>query len=451
MKKTLLSLTLCLTSIFGFSQNYTYHSADDCTFLNTSGSATYVSSIINPNTTDPTTAPNTSINVSSVLPDANNSGFFFELPVPIQPGDNLSLSLRLYATNDGGNNIGSGRYRFRLYNSNLGLASADRIQIIAGDYIGGEWVTVSYVESSVPETSNGTIAANGGYDSLLFIPSNNAAAIETIYFDDIIANIEPNTLDDDATLETGNDWLLNNSPDVLNGTIAGFSGSTIEEAQPTPSTSGNSSSTVLKITRDNDKSSTGLKLTSDYDIDYTTGNLKFRIFPECNLDTNSNVQIRLRDDGSTTDQIIYPAVSLVDNQWNEVTIDLGSITPDPVAANNLYNEFVFLVNSGDATSASNGAVFYMDAIQTPEASTLSTNDITTNINSINLYPNPVTNSFQLDSNKPIESVKLYNITGRLLKTFRAEANYDISDLATGIYLVNIKTQSTSETLRLVKK
>jgi len=71
--------------------------------------------------------------------------------------------------------------------------------------------------------------------------------------------------------------------------------------------------------------------------------------------------------------------------------------------------------------------------------------------SVVAYPNPVKNSFQLDSNNSIDSVELYNITGRLLKTFKEEANYDISDLATGIYIANIKTQLGSKTLRIVKE
>ncbi|MEH1006466.1 T9SS type A sorting domain-containing protein [Winogradskyella sp. ECml5-4] len=81
---------------------------------------------------------------------------------------------------------------------------------------------------------------------------------------------------------------------------------------------------------------------------------------------------------------------------------------------------------------------------------LSTNDFE-RLESVKLYPNPAKNSFQIDSNNNIERVELYNITGQLLKTFKEEANYDISDLATGIYIANIKTQLGSKTLRVVKE
>ncbi|EPR73201.1 Pectate lyase [Winogradskyella psychrotolerans RS-3] len=83
--------------------------------------------------------------------------------------------------------------------------------------------------------------------------------------------------------------------------------------------------------------------------------------------------------------------------------------------------------------------------------TLSTTDFETMETAVKIYPNPAKNSFQIDSNNSIDSVQLYSITGQLLKTFKQEANYDISDLATGVYIANIKTQLGSKTLRIVKE
>ncbi|WP_298946189.1 T9SS type A sorting domain-containing protein [uncultured Polaribacter sp.] len=83
--------------------------------------------------------------------------------------------------------------------------------------------------------------------------------------------------------------------------------------------------------------------------------------------------------------------------------------------------------------------------------TLSTDDFDAKTAAITAYPNPVTNSFQINSSENVEDVKLYNISGRLVKTFKASANYDVSDLATGVYMTTIKTQLGSKTLRLVKQ
>lgn len=99
--------------------------------------------------------------------------------------------------------------------------------------------------------------------------------------------------------------------------------------------------------------------------------------------------------------------------------------------------------------------FYVDSIT---ANKELTTDISLSIDEysaaleagINLYPNPVTNSFQIDSKNNIETVKLYDITGNLSKAFTSKSNYDISDLSAGVYIVNIKTQIGSNTLKVVK-
>lgn len=106
------------------------------------------------------------------------------------------------------------------------------------------------------------------------------------------------------------------------------------------------------------------------------------------------------------------------------------------------------------TNLDNGFKVYVDTITATAAfsgAPLSTNDFDAKSEAIFAYPNPVTNSFQIDSSENVENVKLYNISGRLVKTFTGNSNYDVSDLATGVYITTIKTQLGSKTLRLVKK
>lgn len=83
--------------------------------------------------------------------------------------------------------------------------------------------------------------------------------------------------------------------------------------------------------------------------------------------------------------------------------------------------------------------------------TLGVDDFETQETSVKVYPNPVTNSFQLSSTEDVQNVQIYSITGSLLKTFNKTANYDISDLATGIYIANVKTALGSKTVKIVKQ
>ncbi|WP_139959235.1 T9SS type A sorting domain-containing protein [Flavicella sediminum] len=464
MKKTLLTLTLALTSLFGYSQ-YIYHSVDECktlTNVTTSENITYTVSVANPDTTNPIAEPNTSTNVSRIETTSNNASLLYALPNPIAVGTSFSLSMRIYSATEGGNGSGSGRVVVRLFNSVKGTGNGNRVNLFTSTKTAGEWVTLSYPATVLPDNTDEDIDSNGGYDRLLIIPVNNPedkndlSNVSPLFIDDIQLNIEPTAptvlADDTADLDTDHLWFYDNSPDAFNATISNTGGAMYEEAQATPTTDGNSSPTVLKITRGDDSANSGIVFLG-HKFDYTTGNLKFRIYPECNPNATSNVRIRVRINGAedTSEQISFASIDLVENIWNEVTIDLSSVTPNPVAPNNVYDTFVFLFNQGDATAASNGAVFYVDAVQAPKVALLSTNDIKIQDEELSVSPNPVNNSFQLNTQNALESVQVFGINGSLLKTFDTAASYDISDLDAGVYFVSGNSAKGTNTVKIVKK
>jgi 1,4-alpha-glucan branching enzyme len=86
-----------------------------------------------------------------------------------------------------------------------------------------------------------------------------------------------------------------------------------------------------------------------------------------------------------------------------------------------------------------------------QASTLSVEEVTTSAFAI--FPNPVNDSFK--TNKSLNGLQIYDITGKLVKSFTGEFskndNYDISSLTNGIYLVKIENENgESITSKLVK-
>lgn len=72
---------------------------------------------------------------------------------------------------------------------------------------------------------------------------------------------------------------------------------------------------------------------------------------------------------------------------------------------------------------------------------LSTNEFTLN-NAFTLFPNPSTNYFELATNESIQiiEVNVYSLQGQLIKTFKNQKQYDVSDLAKGIYIIKIKAE-----------
>ncbi|MEP5131706.1 T9SS type A sorting domain-containing protein, partial [Nonlabens ulvanivorans] len=73
---------------------------------------------------------------------------------------------------------------------------------------------------------------------------------------------------------------------------------------------------------------------------------------------------------------------------------------------------------------------------------------------LKLFPNPSTGIVNINGTVVIDSVTVTNLLGQQLKTIfvnNENAVIDISDLATGLYLFEIQSGSSSATRRVVKK
>lgn len=70
--------------------------------------------------------------------------------------------------------------------------------------------------------------------------------------------------------------------------------------------------------------------------------------------------------------------------------------------------------------------------------------------SVELYPNPVSNEFRLKGIDKVSQISIYDMSGRLVKTFASQSQYDISGLAKGNYIVLVKGATTHQ-FKIVKK
>lgn len=61
-------------------------------------------------------------------------------------------------------------------------------------------------------------------------------------------------------------------------------------------------------------------------------------------------------------------------------------------------------------------------------------------NAIKLYPNPAKSHFELATTANVEKVEVYSLQGQLVKTFANQNQYEINDLAKGMYIVKISAQ-----------
>ena len=76
-----------------------------------------------------------------------------------------------------------------------------------------------------------------------------------------------------------------------------------------------------------------------------------------------------------------------------------------------------------------------------ECDALPVKEITKKIDFV-ISPNPTKNNFSITTTSKIESIKLYDIYGKLIKVYSEKNNYSVSGLPSGVYLVHVKTETS---------
>lgn len=74
-------------------------------------------------------------------------------------------------------------------------------------------------------------------------------------------------------------------------------------------------------------------------------------------------------------------------------------------------------------------------------------------NNFAIYPNPTTDELNITTVNGLEynEISVFDLTGRKLKSFKNDTKINVSDLSTGTYLIEIKTNEGNGTSRFIKK
>ncbi|MFA5574972.1 MAG: T9SS type A sorting domain-containing protein [Brumimicrobium sp.] len=76
-------------------------------------------------------------------------------------------------------------------------------------------------------------------------------------------------------------------------------------------------------------------------------------------------------------------------------------------------------------------------------------DLYMNHEELVIYPNPVSNSFQIKSTESINEVAIYSIAGQKLETWKGQKKYNVLGYPEGIYFVKINTAKREKTIKIV--
>lgn len=104
---------------------------------------------------------------------------------------------------------------------------------------------------------------------------------------------------------------------------------------------------------------------------------------------------------------------------------------------------------------SNGQIEYENqfSFQTPNPSCNildSTNEVDTE-SMIGIFPNPASTEISIESQRHIESVEIWSVDGKLLRTSQFSKSIDIEGLHPGIYFLRVGVEGRVETKKFVKE
>ena len=96
-------------------------------------------------------------------------------------------------------------------------------------------------------------------------------------------------------------------------------------------------------------------------------------------------------------------------------------------------------------------VFMIDDITFGEFASLNTSKIS--ISDVSIYPNPAKNFVNISAGEKIDSARIYDLTGRIVKQLtpnKERFNLNIRDLSKGVYLVKLNAGEKESTTKLIK-
>lgn len=157
----------------------------------------------------------------------------------------------------------------------------------------------------------------------------------------------------------------------------------------------------------------------------------------------------ISDSGSGTVETTYEVgvdEAIVQETWTTVEVPISNFTGQGFDVAN-YLQYKF-----DVTAIEAGSIVYIDNIYLTNAEVLGSDEF--NVNTVSIYPNPSSSSWNISANEDIKNVSVYNALGKEVLNINGEnrtLNIDGSTLATGLYFAKVSTAVGISSLKLVKQ
>lgn len=199
----------------------------------------------------------------------------------------------------------------------------------------------------------------------------------------------------------------------------------------------NNSSNVGEYTDDGTNGWDSLIIDYGEAIDLSLNNqLKFKLY------SPTSIQVMVKLEGGVA-QEIWSGFSNT-NVWEEFIFDFTGSIGDG-------NTKIVLFFNANVTSGTSTDIYYIDDLEWGSA-TLSVDNISSP-NNIKIFPNPVINRINIESNKGV--IKSFSVSDTFGRVLINEAynglEIDLSVLSSGQYFLNMKTDTSNEVFKILKK
>ena len=145
--------------------------------------------------------------------------------------------------------------------------------------------------------------------------------------------------------------------------------------------------------------------------------------------------------GVETSAFLYTGIVTTSGAWVSIDIPLTAFDNAPQTRNNLAQYII----------SSNLGVVYVDNIYLHKNTVLS--NVSFENNTFNVYPNPSNNDWNVNSKEIINSIRLFDISGKQILSLNpntSSATINGNDLANGIYFANIESANGTQVIKLIK-
>src|SRR5690606_12833457 len=130
--------------------------------------------------------------------------------------------------------------------------------------------------------------------------------------------------------------------------------------------------------------------------------------------------------------------------WTQYTFNITGVGSTPVPVKFAFRYFV----TSAGPSGTNSDIIGIDSFQVTR-STMAIGEVSRN--KLSVYPNPATDFIKIDGAYKLQSVTVYDMSGRKVAVAVKGNTVDVTSLSNGTYIIDIKTDSGNVSEKFIKK